>query len=193
MLKTSDFFGELKLRRDSHVADFGCSVGENAKILSELVIDGKVFAVDVHKDLLEHIENDILKEKKKQEKANLEHKDGHVVDNILYQNIVPVWGDFEELEGTRLRDDSIDAILISNTFFLLQHKKVCVMEMKRVLKKYGKILFIDWHTHLGKSYTHKESILSQDQIVNLFEEFGFIVYPRIHTDNHHFVLLIEKR
>jgi len=193
MLKTSDFFGELKLRRDSHVADFGCGVGENAKVLSELVVDGKVFAIDVHKDLLEHIETDILKEKKKQEKANLEHKEGHVVDNILYQNIIPVWGDFEELEGTRLRDDSIDVILIANTFFLLNHKKVCVMEMKRVLKKYGRILFIDWHTHLGKSVTHKESTLDQDQIIKLFEEFGFIVHPKILTDNHHFVLLIEKR
>ena len=70
MLKVSDFFGELKLRRDSQVADFGCGVGENSKILSELVVDGKVFAVDVHKDLLEHLETDILKEKKKQEKVN---------------------------------------------------------------------------------------------------------------------------
>ncbi len=193
MLKVSDFFGELKLRRDSHVADFGCGVGENAKVLSELVVDGKVFAIDVHKDLLDHIETDILKEKKKQEKVNLEYKDGHVVDNILYQNIVPVWGDFEELEGTRLRDDSIDAILISNTFFLLQHKKVCIMEMKRVLKKYGKILFADWHTHLGNSVTHKASVLNEKDIEQMFTEFGFSVYPRILRDNHHFVLLIEKR
>jgi Cu+-exporting ATPase len=46
MLKVSDFFDELRLRRDSHVADFGCGVGENSKILSELVPDGKVFAVE---------------------------------------------------------------------------------------------------------------------------------------------------
>lgn len=193
MLKVADFFNELRLRRDSHVADFGCSVGENVKILSELVPDGKVFAIDVHKDLLEHIETDILREKKKQEKANLENTAGHVVDNILYQNIIPVWGNFEELEGTRLRDDSIDSILISNTFFLLQHKKVCIMEMRRVLKKYGKILFIDWHKPLGSSVLHKESSLRESEIVQMFEEVGFMVHPRVHKDDNHFVLLIEKR
>ncbi len=193
MLKVSDFFNELRLRRDSQIADFGCGVGENSKILSELVPDGKIFSIDVHKDLLEHLETDILREKKKQEKANLENTEGHIVDKILYQNIVPVWGDVEELEGTRLRDDSVDIILISNVFFMLQHKKVCIMEMKRVLKKYGKILFIDWHKHLGNSVLHKATILDEKNIERMFTEFGFSVHPMIHKDNNHFVLLIEKR
>jgi ubiquinone/menaquinone biosynthesis C-methylase UbiE len=193
MLKTSDFFDELKLRRDSHVADFGCGVGENAKILSELVESGKVYAIDVHKDLLEHIETDILKEKRKQEKVNLENKEGHVVDKILYQNIVPVWGDIEELDGTRLRDESIDAILIANTFFLLPHKKTCIMEMKRVLKKYGRILLVDWHTHLGQSVMHKAKVLSEEKIITLFTEASLSVYPKVFQDKHHFVFVVEKR
>lgn len=193
MLKVSDFFNELRLRRDSHVADFGCGIGENSKILSELVEDGKVFAIDVQKDLLEHIETDIKKEKRRQEKVNLENKEGHVMDKILYQNIVPVWGDIEELDGTRLRDDSIDAILISNVFFLLNHKKTCIMEMKRVLKKYGRILFIDWHTHLGNSVLHKERVLDEKVIEQMFKEFDFVVNPLIHKDGHHFVLLMEKK
>jgi ubiquinone/menaquinone biosynthesis C-methylase UbiE len=158
-----------------------------------MVEDGKVFAVDVQKDLLEHIETDIRKEKKKQEKANLEAQEGHVVDKILYQNIVPVWANFEEIDGTRLRDDSIDAILISNTFYLLQHKKTAIMEMKRVLKKYGKILFIDWHKPVGNSVLHKASIVDEKHIVQMFEDFGFAVYPRLYKDDYHFVLLIEKR
>lgn len=193
MLKSSDFFSELKLRRDSHVADFGCGIGENTKILSELVPDGKVYSVDVHKDLLEHIETDIQKEKRKQERANLENSSGHVVDQILYQNIVPVWGDIEELEGTRLRDDSIDAILISNVFFLLKHKKTCIMEMKRVLKKYGKILLVDWHKPLGNSVIHKEKVLHEGQLAQNFSEIGFDVRPLIFKDNYHFVLVMEKR
>lgn len=184
MLKVSDFFNELRLRRDSHVADFGCGVGENSKIISELVVDGKIFAIDVHKDLLEHLENDILKEKKKQEKSN---------HSPLYQNIVPVWGNIEEMEGTRLRDDSVDIILMSNVFFLLQHKKVCIMEIKRVLKKYGRILFIDWHTHLGNSVLHKAMVLDEKDIARMFTEFGFSVHPIVHKDKNHFVLLIEKR
>lgn len=193
MLKVSDFFGELRLRRDSHVADFGCGVGENVKILSELVPDGKVFAVDVHKDLLEHIETDINREKKRQEKVNLENKEGHVMDIIQYQNIVPVWGDIESLEGTRLRDDSVDCIIISNTFFLLQHRKTCIMEMKRVLKRYGRILLLDWHTQVGKSVLHKASVLSEKDIELMFLEFGFQVHPLVHSDDNHFVLLLEKR
>jgi ubiquinone/menaquinone biosynthesis C-methylase UbiE len=187
MLKVSEFFDELKLRKDSHIADFGCGVGENVKLLSELCPDGKVFAVDVHKDLLEHIEMDILKEKRKKVGENTSPS------NFLYSNIVPVWGDIEKLGGTRLRDNSIDNILIANTFFLLQHKKVCVLEMKRVLKRGGRILFVDWHTHLGKSTLHKLHVLRESEIETLFTEAGLSVYPKVYKDDNHFVLVIEKR
>lgn len=193
MLRVPDYFYELRLRRDAHVADFGCGVGTNTKILSEMIPQGKVFAIDVHKDLLEHIETDIIKEKRKEERSNLENREGHVVDEILYQNIVPVWGDIEELEGTRLRDESIDAILISNTFGLLTHRKTCIFEMRRVLKKYGKILFIDWHTPIGQAIHQKENLLKEVDIASMFTEAGFMVHPKIMQDDHHFVLLMEKR
>lgn len=174
MVQASEYFSDLKLRKDSQVADFGSGVGANAKLLAELVPDGKVFAIDVHKDLLEHIETDIKRDK-----------------NLA--NIIPVWGDFEELEGTRLRDDSIDAILAVNIFFLLKHKKTTAMEMKRVLKKGGRILFIDWYKHLGESTTHKSSVLREKDIEALFTEVGLSVHPRIYQDDYHFVLIIEKK
>ena len=178
MLKVSDFFAELKLKDNAHVADFGCGVGENTKILSEMLLAGKVFAVDVHKDLLEHLETDIKRESKK-EKPTL-------------QNILPVWGNIEELDGSRLRDESVDAILISNTFHLIIHKKTCVMEMRRVLKKNGQILFIDWHKPIGQAQMQKQTVLSQIEIENLFTELDFKVHPLIHKDDNHFVLKIEK-
>jgi ubiquinone/menaquinone biosynthesis C-methylase UbiE len=177
MLRVSDYFDELRLRRDSQVADFGCGVGENVKILSDLVPDGRVFALDVEKSALEFIDED----KKKGEEEG------------RYQNISTVWCDFEELDGTRLRDDSIDAILISNTFFLLKHKRTCIMEMKRVLKKYGRILFIDWHTALGKAIMHRQVVLHEDEVMTMFREADMVVNPLVFKDQHHFVLVIEKR
>jgi ubiquinone/menaquinone biosynthesis C-methylase UbiE len=176
MLKVSDFFGELNLKDNAHVADFGCGVGENAKILSANLPKGKVYAVDVHKDLIEHLETDIKRGKDKNE----------------YQNILPVWGNIEELDGTRLRDDSVDAILISNVFFMLVHKKTCILEMKRVLKRGGKILFIDWHKHLGKSLLHERAVLNEKNIEEMFTQADMKVFPVIHKDDHHFVLIIEK-
>lgn len=176
MLKVSDFFGGLNLKDNAHVADFGCGVGENAKILSANLPKGKVFAVDVHKDLLEHLETDIKRGKDKNE----------------FQNIVPVWGNIEELDGTRLRDESIDAILISNVFFMLVHKKTCVLEMKRVLKRGGKILFVDWHKHLGKSFLHEKTVLSEKKVEEMFTQADMKVFPVIHKDDHHFVLIVEK-
>jgi ubiquinone/menaquinone biosynthesis C-methylase UbiE len=135
------------------------------------------------------LETDILKEKSRYAKATQDKKNYEP----LNQNIIPVWGDIEEIEGTRLRDDSIDNILISNVFYLLKHKKTAILEMKRVLKKFGKILFIDWHKHLGSSTLHKERVLNEKDITNMFTEVGFVVHPRVHKDEHHFVLLIEKR
>ena len=179
MLKVSDYFQELHLRRDSQVADFGCGSGENVKYLAEKVVDGKVFAVEIVKEKLEYLEEEIVKHKEK--------------DDHEMQNIIPVWGNIEELEGTRLRDDSVDSILISNTFFLLKHKKTCIMEMKRVLKKYGKILFIDWHKHIGNSMLHKDTVLKESDVIQIFTEAGFLVHPGVFKDEHHFVLLIEKK
>ncbi len=173
MIKVSDFFSELNLKKDAQVADFGCGGGKFSKIVSSLVPEGKVFAIDVHKERLEYLEEELLKEK------------------IL--NIIPVWGTIEELNGTRLRDNSIDAIIISDTFYLLPHKKVCMMEMKRVLKKRGKILFVDWHLHLGESVLHKVSVLNENDISQMFSGFGFGIYPLIHKGTHQFVLIIEKR
>lgn len=178
MLKVSDFLIELKLKDNAHVADFGCGVGENTKILSEMLSNGKVFAIDVYKDLLEHLELDIKKELKK--------------ENSKYQNIIPVWGNIEELDGTRLRDESVDAIVITNTFFNLKHKKTCVMEAKRILKKRGKILFIDWHKPLGQAIMHKQVILNEKEIEKLFTELDFKVSSLIHKDDNHYVLIIEK-
>jgi ubiquinone/menaquinone biosynthesis C-methylase UbiE len=179
MLKVSDFFGELNLKDNAHVADFGCGVGENAKILAANLPKGKVFAVDVHKDLVEHLELDIEKDRKKVEKSEI-------------QNIVPVWGNIEELDGTRLRDESIDAIVISSTFFMLVHKKTCILEMKRVLKRGGKILFVDWHKEMGQSQIHKKNVLNENEIEALFTEADMKVFPVIHKDDHHFVLIIQK-
>lgn len=173
MLNIVDFFDELRLRSSDQVVDLGTGIGRDALLLSKLVGHGKVFAVDVHKDLLEHLETEIKKEK--------------------ITNVVPVWADFENLEGTRLRDDSIDAILISNTFYLLKHKKTAAMEMKRILKSGGKILFADWYKHLGESVSHKTSVLDEEEVTRLFVDLGFLVYPLIHKDSHHFVLLIEKK
>lgn len=172
MIKISDFFADLKLKDSAQVADFGCGVGENAKILAANLPLGKVFTVDVHKDLLEHLETDIKREK---------------IDNII-----PVWGNIEELDGTRLRDESVDAIIISNTFFLLIHKKTCVLEMKRVLKRGGKILFVDWHKALGKAQLHNKNVLQEKEVEQFFIDADMRVYPLIYKDDNHFVLIIEK-
>jgi ubiquinone/menaquinone biosynthesis C-methylase UbiE len=105
---------------------------------------------------------------------------------------VPVWGDIERLEGTRLRDESVDAVIISNTFFLLIYKKTCIMEMKRILKRGGKILFVDWHKPMGQAQMHSKIVLHEKEIENLFVEIGMKVFPLLEKDDNHFALIIEK-
>ena len=173
MLKISDFFSELNLKKDAQVADFGCGNGKYSKLISSIVPEGKVFAIDLTQEKLEYLEEELLKEK------------------II--NIIPVWGNIEDLNGTRLRDDSIDVVIMSDTFYLLQHKKTCILEIKRILKKRGKILFLDWHKHLGESTLHKNLVLDEQDVAQMFAESGFGVYPLIHKGSHQFVLIMEKR
>src|SRR3989344_2857336 len=89
---------ELGVSEGMFVADLGAGTGAYAIPLAEAVGPmGRVYAVEVQKDLVATL------------KSNAQSKG--------VGNIEAIWGDIEEVGGTKLREGLVDVVVISNTLF----------------------------------------------------------------------------
>lgn len=155
------------------VADFGSSIGTFTIPLAKRVgAHGVVYAIDVQKDLLAKLHNDAKAEK--------------------IENIEIILSDFEKLNGTKLKDESIDRVLLANTFFQVEDKIACISEIYRVLKKGGKVIFIDWLDSFDGIGPHKNSVMSPKESVELFENNKFKKVHDFPAGDHHYGILFIK-
>ena len=144
---------ELGLSDGMTVADLGAGIGEYSLLASKLVGSGKVYAFDIQNTLL-------LKLKKEAEHKNL-------------SNIEIIRVDLEKERGTPLKDNSVDALIISNTLFLVEKKDVLIVEAKRILRQSGKALVIDWADSFGGLGPQPENVFLEDKAHKLFKDNGF--------------------
>jgi ubiquinone/menaquinone biosynthesis C-methylase UbiE len=121
---------QLRVRLGSFVADLGSGSGHYAMALARAVGDkGKVFAVDIQKDLLTKL------------KVEANHSG--------VSNIDTIWGDVEKIGGSKIKSDYIDDVVISNLLFQVKEKEILAQEAQRILKKDGRLLIIDWSDSFG--------------------------------------------
>lgn len=158
----------LGLKEGMSVADFGAGAGFYSKASSERVGQtGKVYAIEVQKDLVKKLEDD--------------------VKNWGISNIDCIWGDIEKLGGTKLGDSAIDAVIISNVLFQTEDKLGVIDEARRILKKDGKVLVIDWNE--SSSFGNSGYYISEEKIRELFEKRGFRFVEKISTTSSHYGII----
>ena len=58
-------------------------------------------------------------------------------------------GHVEKIGGTKLRDESVDAVIAANLCFQIENKNDFVLELKRILKPKGKLLLVDLNRSFG--------------------------------------------
>jgi arsenite methyltransferase len=155
------------------IADFGAGSGfyvlESARALMST---GKVYAIDVQKDILSKIESEARKE-------NL-------------SNVDVIWGDVEKLGGTKLKDSSIDLVLVCNLLFQVQDKKSLFAEAKRILVSGGRMLVVDWEDSFGGIGPHRDQVVTKEDCVELFEMNGFAKERDINAGSHHYGFVFKK-
>jgi arsenite methyltransferase len=165
---------QFELIKGSHVADFGSGSGFYSFAAAEAVGEnGKVYAIDVQKDLLQKLNN---------EAKNTRH----------LTNIEIVWGDIDNLGGTRIRENSIDAVIAANVFFQLEDKNNACLEIKRIIKDGGRVLFIDWLNQLA-SESQGKNYFSKEEAIELFTRKGFTVERDINAGIKHYGLIFIKK
>ena len=156
------------------VGDFGSGAGYYSIALAKMVGEtGRVYAIDIQKELLGKIKNDSAKE--------------HLF------NIDIIWADFEAPLGTRLGDSVLDRGVISNVLYQVENKEGFIKEVSRVLRPSGKVLVIDWLDSFGGLGPHKKSILVKEECRKLFEKGGFVFEKEIKAGAHHYGFILKKR
>ena len=161
---------KLGLSHGQKVVDIGAGSGfysiEAAKGVGGA---GRVYAIDVQKDLLERL-------------RNLASKQG-------LHNIEVVWGNVEKIGGTKLQDGIADRVIASNVLFQITKPDDFALEMKRILKPDGKILIVDWSE---LSPIGPKSLVPSAKAQSLFEQNGFVLEQSFNAGDHHYGLVMTK-
>jgi len=160
----------LGLQEGMRVADFGAGTGFYSRAVSARVGNsGKVYAIEVQKDLVKKLENEVK----------------------LWgvSNIKCIWGDVETYGGTKISDHSMDVVIVSNILFQVEDKLGLIDEVKRVLKRGGKVLLVDWIKPLGGLSPEPKHLISQNLARELFEKRGFKFLEELSTSVHYYGII----
>ncbi len=155
------------------IADLGAGSGAYSMLSAVAVGDlGKVYAVDIQKEVLSRIKSEANK------------------NNLL--NIEIVWGDIEKDGGTKLRAGCVDGAIASNILFQLHDKEGFRDEVKRILKPGGKLFVIDWTDSFGGIGPHGASVFSSASCKNFFKN-GFDLEKEFGAGAHHYGIIFKKK
>lgn len=164
---------QLGLRDGMRVGDFGAGSGHYTIYAAGAVgHDGKVYAIDIQEDVLKHVRDEA-------HKRNI-----RIVETI--------WGNIEKPGGSTLRDHALDAAILSNTLFQLEHKDRGIAEIYRTLKPGGKLLVIDWAGAYGGMGPAPHHVVTEHQAEELVITGGFHKVKDFRAGPHHYGIVFQK-
>lgn len=157
------------LKENSVVADLGAGTGFYSIAAGKLAPHGKIYAVELQKDFLT-----IIKSK---------------ISESRLRNIEIVWGNVEKIGGTKLGENTMDAVIASNVLFQVEKKDEFISEVRRILKTKGKVLLIDWSL---SSVFRGADVVPKEKARAMFEEKGFVFETEIDAGEHHYGMIFIK-
>jgi len=162
--------GRLGLADGQKVVDLGAGSGfYTIEAARKVGANGRVYAVDVQKDLMERL-------------RALGTSQG-------LHNIEVVWGNIEKVGGTKLRDGIADRAIVSNVLFQVAQPDDFVLEVKRLLKPGGKVLVVDWS---GLSPLGPKTYVPAMKAQTLFEKNGFMLDQSFEAGDHHYGMVFVR-
>lgn len=171
LIQPEEVLSQLDLRDNMNVADFGCGNGYFSIPLAKAVPQGKVYALDVVKETLEAVES----------RARLE--------NI--ENIEMIHCNLEIPGSSKLDDKSIDIVFMRNILFQSEKKEEIIKEAKRILKKDGLLILLEWIP--GSTLAPKQGLLiSKEEAQELVRKEDMSLIKELIMDNQHYGLVFKK-
>lgn len=172
-LNPDEIIKKLPISSGMKVAHFGCGAGYfTFSVARKVGSDGIVYALDVLEQKVEIIKS----------QARLER--------IL--NIVARKANLEDSGGSKIEDDSMDWVIIVNMLYENTKKNRILMEAKRILKKSGRILLIDWNDSNNLIGPEISSRISKGELIKLARKNGLGILEEIPVNDFHFGLVLAK-
>jgi len=168
-VKNLKMFG---LKETDIVADLGAGTGFYSIAAGHMVPKGRVYAVEIVKDFLTTIKNKV--------------KEAHL------NNVEILWGDIEKIGGTKIKDNTLDAVLASNVLSQVTDKEKFILETKRILKNKGRVLLVDWSDVSSSVGPNLGGVISKNKMREMFERKGFILERDINAGAHHYGMIFTK-
>jgi ubiquinone/menaquinone biosynthesis C-methylase UbiE len=154
------------------VADFGSGSGAYALLIAEaLANSGVVYAIDVQRDLLRRTHNEA-----KRRGLN---------------NVAVIWADLERQGASKIADQTLDLVLISNLLFQIKDKASVFSEAWRVLKPSGHLIVIDWNGSYGGMGPQKEDVVDKDSALAFARATGLELQREFSAGAHHYGLVFR--
>ena len=162
------------IRKGWHVADLGCgSTGHFVLPAAQLVgADGAVYAVDIRRDTLDHVERLAKREQ--------------------FFNIKIVWSDIDVYGATRIPAGELDLCLLVNNLFLSTNRTALIREMARLTKPGGRVVVVEWkatNTPIGPSVDHR---FTPEQSKAICQSPYLEFLDELEVGHSHYGLLYER-
>ncbi|MFC1614966.1 class I SAM-dependent methyltransferase [Patescibacteria group bacterium] len=163
----------LSLKDGDRVADLGAGIGAYALASARKVgKSGKVYAVEVQKDLVSKVK--------------------HNASDAKLDNVEVLWGDIEEIGGSKIGDNIVDAVILSNILFQVEDKEGLLAETNRILKSGGKILVVEWSESFLGLGPQPEYVVSKIDAKQIIGGAGFALEKEFDAGEHHYGLIFTK-
>jgi len=151
ILPVEDILKRTDIKKDDCVADVGCGIGYFTFPIEKLVGEnGKVYAIDLQKEMLQEIEDKIRE---------------HAIPNIY-----PVLSEAFDL---KLESAACSIVFLSTVLHEIGEKKKFLIEAKRILNISGKIILIDWQKTRKDYGPPEEHRVSSEEAAEILKEIGF--------------------
>ncbi len=169
-LKIEEILEEVDLSANTVVADFGCGSGGWVIPLAKLLVDGRVFAIDVLEEPLSAL------------------KSRAQTENLL--NLKTIRADVESKDGSGLGVSSVDMVLMTNLLFECKYKNKVFEEAKKVLKSGGRILVVDWRK--DAVFGPQKGRISAEQVKETAKKLQLKFIKEIDAGKYHYALVFKK-
>lgn len=165
---------ELGVQEKMQVADLGCgAAGHYIFPLADLVgEDGKVYAVDVQKKILEPLARQAQSENK--------------------EHIETIWSDLEKYGATAIEPASLDMALMLNVLYQIRDRLTALREAVRLLRVGGHLVAVDWLTAGAPMGPPVDQRVRHDWLEDAADKLGLRVLRRFRPSQHHFGIIFEK-
>lgn len=164
----------LSIKNGDYVADFGSGHGYFTIPLARYAApNGKVFAVDIQRSMLDVV----------RAKSTLEH-----ILNIEY-----IWSDLESPEGSKLKNEFVDLVVITNILHQSSRKEEIIREAQRILRPGGRLVLIEWEDGAMSGFGPPTDMrIPQETARTLCRAQSLTLLQEFDAGGHHYGLIFTK-